>query len=73
MCILYGIKHRKSIFVVLTFYGLISTSYTLKLSSSLNKNDNGRDSTSKLSELITNNFVATTHKNDILHTKATSR
>lgn len=66
---------KQSIFVFLTFCGLFSTVFAVELSSSSNltKNINGSDSVSKLSEIVMNNFVATTPKIDVSHTKAPSR
>lgn len=67
--------NKKSIFVCFVFCGLFSTVFTVELSSSsnINKNINGSDSVSKLSEIVMNNFVATTPKIDLSHTKAPSR
>lgn len=67
--------NKQSIFVFFTFCGLFSTVFTVDLSSSSNsnKNMNGSVSLSKLSEIVMNNYVATTPKIDISHTKAPSR
>jgi len=67
--------NKQSIFVFFIFCGLFSTVFTVELSSSssINKNLNGSDSVSKLSEIVMNNFVATTPKIDVSHTKAPSR
>lgn len=67
--------NKQSIFVFFTFCGLFSTVLTVELStnSNVNKNINGSDSVSKLSEIVMNNFVATTPKIDISHSKAPSR
>lgn len=67
--------NKQSIFVFFTFCGLFSTVFSVELSSSSisNKNTNGSDSISKLSDIVMNNFVATTPKIDISHTKAPSR
>lgn len=67
--------NKQNIFVFFMFYGLFSTVVGVELSSSnnINKNINGSDSVSKLSEIVMNNYVATTPKIDVSHTKAPSR
>ncbi len=62
--------------IIITFViicGLFSTVLTDELSSSSIKQTNGSDSVSRLSEIVMNNFVATTPKIDVSHTKAPSR
>lgn len=64
---------KRNMLVFLTICGLFSTAHTNELSSSSNKTVNGSGSVSKLSEIVMNNFVATTPRIDVTEKKAPSR
>lgn len=65
--------NKRNMFVLFTICGLVSAVQSVELSSRSNKTVSGSDSVSKLSEIVMNNFVATTPKIDVSQTKKPSR